>query len=994
MRGKFLIVLLSLTFLVVFPGLALAQSGSISGIVTDEVTGFPISSAHVWAYDSSAHGGGEAWADTDGYYLIHNLVAGQYIVGVHKDGYEDEIYTELVTVEEGQNTPDIDFALTPVGGEFGSVSGRVTDEVTGYPIEEAAITLSGIYCVWYTDSTGNYMCENIPPGAYEVNAYATGYYQETYPDSVTVVGGQNTPNIDFALTSIGEYGSISGQVIDEQTGLPIIMARLIAIGLDNWCYGEAWSDTGGWYGIQHLCPGIYQVVASKEGYAPEVYPDSVIVVAEQNTPNINFALTPIAEYGSISGVVTDEETGYPISMAHLTAIGLDNWCYAEAWSDTDGYYIIPHLCPGIYQVNANAQGYIPETYPDSVIVIAGQNTPDIDFALTPIGGPEFGSISGRVTDEETGLPLPMAHVWAYRDTIRPGGGEAWTDTAGYYLIHNLVTGQYVVGVHKDGYEDEIYPELVAVEEGQNTPDIDFALTPHGGPEFGSISGGVTDEQTGLPIVSAEITITGIYCIWYTDTAGYYLCDRLPPDAYEVNARKDGYVPETYPDSVIAGQNTPDIDFALTPIGEYGSISGRVTDEETGLPIIMAHLVAIGLDNWCYGEAWSDTGGYYMIKDLCAGIYQVNANAIGYVPETYPDSVIVISGENTPDINFALTPIGEPGSISGTVTDSSTDQPIPGAHIWAHGEFGHGQAFTDSLGGYTISGLYAGSYFVTAWAWGYHPQDYSTAVTVIEGQDTPGIDFGLVACGGPGEGIIAGRVLEDSTLSPIPYAIVFAISFNGNWGFDFTDSVGAYMIQGLQTDDYYVFAIVPGYMGEFYDGVYTWEEATLVTPDAYDVDFYLAPCGSGGGRISGVTNSDGSPLEGALVYAQADGEVKGFARSSSEGGYVINGLLPGTYTVSASKVSYHDGSYPDPVEIGSGKVSGIDIELPPVQVGDVTGDGLIDIGDVLCLINYLYKNGPAPDPLPAGDANCDGVIDIGDVLHLINYLYKNGPAPCD
>ena len=804
MRGKLLIVLLSLTFLVVFPGLAFAQSGSVSG--------------------------------------------------------------------------------------------KVTDEVTSYPIEGAAITLSGIYCVWYTDSTGHYICDHVPPGSYVVNASAIGYYEETYPESVTVIEGQNTPNIDFALTPIGEFGSISGRVTDEVTGDPIVGAGITVSGI--WCV---------WY------------------------------------------------------------------------------------TDSTGYYMCDNVPPGAYEVNAYATGYYPETYPDSVIVVEGQNTPDIDFALAPIGA--TGSISGRVTDEETGLGLPMAHVLAYDSTFC--AGDAWTDTAGYYLIQNLMAGQYIVGVHKDGYEDEIYPESVTVEEGQNTPNINFALTPTGGPEFGSISGRVTDEVTGLPIVRAEVTITGIYCMWYTDSAGYYLCDNLPPDSYEVNARKDGYIPETYPDSVIvvAGQNTPDIDFALTPVGEYGSISGRVTDEETGLPIVMAHLIAIGLDNWCYGEAWSDTGGYYMIPNLCAGIYQVNANAVGYIPETYPDSVIVVAGENTPDIDFALTPIGEAGSISGTITDANTGEPIPGAYVWAYGEFGHGQARADSLGQYTIIGLYAGDYFVTAWAWGFWPQDYPTAVTVIEGQDTPGIDFALVPYEGPGEGIIAGRVFEDSLFSPIPYAIVFAVSLNGNWGFDFTDSVGAYMIQGLQTDDYYVFAIAPGYMGEFYDGVYTWEEATLVTPDAYDVDFYLVPCGTGGGRISGVTSSDGSLLEGALVYAQMDGEVKGFARSSSEGGYVINGLLPGTYTVYASMVSYNDGSYPDPVEIGSGKVSGIDIELPPVQVGDVTGDGSIDLGDVIFLINYLYKAGAEPYPLVTGDLNCDEEVNIGDVIYLINYLYKEGPPPC-
>ncbi len=62
------------------------------------------------------------------------------------------------------------------------------------------------------------------------------------------------------------------------------------------------------------------------------------------------------------------------------------------------------------------------------------------------------------------------------------------------------------------------------------------------------------------------------------------------------------------------------------------------------------------------------------------------------------------------------------------------------------------------------------------------------------------------------------------------------------------------------------------------------------------------------------------------------------------------------------------------------------------LGDPNNDGLIDIGDVVYLINYLFKSGPVPNPLLAGDANCDSVVDIGDVVYLINYLFKSGPAP--
>jgi hypothetical protein len=62
------------------------------------------------------------------------------------------------------------------------------------------------------------------------------------------------------------------------------------------------------------------------------------------------------------------------------------------------------------------------------------------------------------------------------------------------------------------------------------------------------------------------------------------------------------------------------------------------------------------------------------------------------------------------------------------------------------------------------------------------------------------------------------------------------------------------------------------------------------------------------------------------------------------------------------------------------------------VGDANADGLVDVGDVVYLLNYLFKNGPVPTPLLAGDTNCDGNVDVGDVVYLINYLFKGGPLP--
>lgn len=62
-------------------------------------------------------------------------------------------------------------------------------------------------------------------------------------------------------------------------------------------------------------------------------------------------------------------------------------------------------------------------------------------------------------------------------------------------------------------------------------------------------------------------------------------------------------------------------------------------------------------------------------------------------------------------------------------------------------------------------------------------------------------------------------------------------------------------------------------------------------------------------------------------------------------------------------------------------------------GDGNTDGVISVGDAVYLVNYVFRDGAPPNPLPAGDANRDGAINIGDAIWIIAYLFKSGPAPC-
>jgi hypothetical protein len=62
-------------------------------------------------------------------------------------------------------------------------------------------------------------------------------------------------------------------------------------------------------------------------------------------------------------------------------------------------------------------------------------------------------------------------------------------------------------------------------------------------------------------------------------------------------------------------------------------------------------------------------------------------------------------------------------------------------------------------------------------------------------------------------------------------------------------------------------------------------------------------------------------------------------------------------------------------------------------GDANGDDIVNIGDAVFLINYIFKFGSAPEPIEAGDANCDGSIDVGDAVYLVHYVFMKGDPPC-
>lgn len=207
----------------------------------------------------------------------------------------------------------------------------------------------------------------------------------------------------------------------------------------------------------------------------------------------------------------------------------------------------------------------------------------------------------------------------------------------------------------------------------------------------------------------------------------------------------------------------------------------------------------------------------------------------------------------------------------------------------------------------------------------------------------------------------------------------------------------------------------------------------------DVGYWIQQTSDGGYMVAGWTYSFGSGDRDAyLIKTDATGEIiwsrvyggdsgdHAFSvQQTTDAGFIVTGgtsSFDGSSNVWLTKLDSEGNSCVGEFVLSTVSVVSPTITSPPTEVnpfvavigtpastvtspptevttvcmrvcGDVTGDGIVNIADVVYLVNYLYRGDDPPDPPEAGDVNCDGIIDVGDVVYLINYLYRGGPPPC-
>jgi len=60
--------------------------------------------------------------------------------------------------------------------------------------------------------------------------------------------------------------------------------------------------------------------------------------------------------------------------------------------------------------------------------------------------------------------------------------------------------------------------------------------------------------------------------------------------------------------------------------------------------------------------------------------------------------------------------------------------------------------------------------------------------------------------------------------------------------------------------------------------------------------------------------------------------------------------------------------------------------------DCNGDVTINLADIICDVNVVFKGRPKPVPNCRCDSNDDGVCTLPDIVYKVNYVFKGGPTP--
>jgi 5-hydroxyisourate hydrolase-like protein (transthyretin family) len=478
--------------------------------------------------------------------------------------------------------------------DYGAVSGRVFDAITGQPLSKVQLQLvpessptprREAYAA-STDSSGAFHFSNVEPGNYRLSAQRNRYVRQQYGQksprgmgaTIAVGPKQHVANIELRLMP---GAVVTGRVTDED-GEPLAGVR---VSLMQYRYlrgrrelapvavGGATNDLGE-YRIWDIPPGRYYFSATyqagsamrrraggeeESGYPTIIYPG--VLDASQTTPvqiraaeiksGIDFRMVRIPTV-RISGVLRSFNGALPSrSMMILVPLGGAtpfNRRMITVRPGT-GRFEVGGVAAGRYLLQAFGGNEKESFYASVPLEVGGANIENLELTLAP-----GANVTGQIRVEAGGAePLPMDRLRVF---IRPMGGAAilpgpgnfaaTLSADGSFVAKNIRPGPSIVQVN--GLPEGYYVKSVrlagqeVVETGfEIIPGVDAAaLTVTLSPDAARVDGGVTDDR-GAPFAGATVVIVPVsknkreamlsFPAASTDQHGRFSTPNLAPGEY-------------------------------------------------------------------------------------------------------------------------------------------------------------------------------------------------------------------------------------------------------------------------------------------------------------------------------------------------------------------------------------------------------------------------------------------------------------------------------
>ncbi len=682
----------------------------IEGHKFDNNTGMGLFGWNITVTDEADQVVGTAMTDGNGLYQVCGLIPGNYTVCEElKDGWVNVTPDcQNVTITDA-DVSGIDFMNELAGF---CIEGHKIDNNSGMGLFGWNVTVTDetdqVVGTAMTDGNGLYQVCGLIPGNYTVCEELKDGWVNVTPDcqNVTIVDA-NINDIDFTNELAGFC--IEGHKFDNNTGMGLYGWNITVTDETDQVVGTAMTDGNGLYQVCGLIPGNYTVCEElKDGWV-NVTPDCQnVTITDADVSGIDFN-NELAGF-CIEGHKIDNNSGMGLFGWNITVTDEADQVAGTAMTDGNGLYQVCGLIPGNFTVCEELKdGWVNVTPDCQNVTITDADVSGIDFINVQ---PVF-CIDGYKIDDCNDEGLQGWNI-TVRDESEAEVGNATTNGNGYYLVCNLVPGNYTVCEEMQPGWTNLTPSCVDVQiNDDNVINVNFTNSQ----EF-CIEGYKLDEETGDGLEGWNLTVTDDLDqevgTATTDENGFYqVCNLIPGDYTVCEELQPGWVNVTpiCQEVTLLCENLT-VNFTnMQQEGETFCIDGYKIDDCTGEGLEGWNVTVTDELDQEVGTATTDVNGQYQVCNLTPGNYTVCEELQeGWMNLTPLCADVEIVDADVNDINFTNT---EQFCIDGYKLDVDTDEGLEGWNITVTDDLDQevGSATTDVNGYYQVCNLIPGDYTV-------------------------------------------------------------------------------------------------------------------------------------------------------------------------------------------------------------------------------------------------------------------------------------------